>query len=171
MKTFVCRICSEVYIGKDIPGSCPFCGVSNKYFRLAHVWQDENDVDLVSVDKNNVEAALKLELSNSAFYKCVSKNAEDLETRLVFKGLFKIEKEHAEVYTKLLKIEMPEIEEMECEISSEEAFKDSLEREKRAVDFYAKAAAESVNPRVKEVFEAILEAEKDHIELDEGKLG
>lgn len=170
MKIFVCRICGEVYIGKNIPPTCPFCGVANKYFRLAKVWEDENNVELSEISHKNLEMALDLEMGNTMFYKAVSKKAEELEIRLMFKGLFKVEKEHAEVFAKILKVDMPEIKDVDCAISREEIIKDSEAREMRAVAFYAKAFSESVEPRVKEVFEAIMNVEKEHIELDKNKL-
>ncbi len=170
MKIFTCRICGEVYIGKNIPGSCPFCGVENKYLRLAHIWQDENNVELSEVSIRNLEAALELEMSNTALYKAISKEAEDLEMRLMFKGLYKVELEHAEVFAELLKIDLPEIEKVEIPENRECIIKESETRERRAVKFYEMAMMESVEPRVKEVFEAIMNVEKEHIELDQEKL-
>lgn len=170
VKIFVCRICGEVYIGKDIPPSCPFCGVANKYLRLAKAWQDENDVELSELSRKNLEIALELEIGNSEFYKAVSKKAEELEVRLMFKGLFKVEKEHAEVFAKLLKTSMPEIKMVDCPANRKEIINDSIQREKRAVKLYAKFIEEAKEPRIKEVFEAIMNVEKDHVELDEEKI-
>jgi len=170
VKIFVCRICGEVYIGENIPPTCPFCGVANKYFRLAKVWEDEDNIELSELSRKNLELALDLEVNNAIFYKAVSKKAKDLETRLMFKGLFKVEKEHAEVFMRLLKVDMPEIKDIDCSLEREEILRDSEAREKRAVAFYAKAIEESVEPRVKEVFTAIMNVEKDHILLDEEQL-
>ena len=170
MKIFVCRICGEVYVGKNIPPSCPFCGVANKYYILAVFCYLDNNVELSDLSRKNLELALDLEMGNTMFYKAVSKKAEELEIRLMFKGLFKVEKEHAEVFAKLLKVSLPEIKDVDCAVSREEIVRDSEAREKRAVAFYAKATEESVEPRVKEVFEAIMNVEKEHIELDEDKL-
>ena len=168
MKIFTCKICGEVYIGPKPPKSCPFCGVSNKYLRMADVWEDENkNVKLSEVSKRNMEGALKLELSNAAFYKCLSKTISNTEVALMFKGLFKVEREHASVFRKILGIEGDlEIEE-ECIDNPMKAVEESYKREQNAVDFYTKALAEAVEPRVKEVLEAIMETEKDHLELDE----
>lgn len=170
MKIFVCRICGEVYIGKQIAPSCPFCGAANKYFRLAHIYKDENNVELSELSKKNLKDALDLEMSNTSFYKAVSEQSDDMETKMMFKGLYKVELEHAEIFTKLLKIEVPVIAEYGPIGTKEEVIKDSDEREKRAVAFYEKAMGESVEPRVKEVFEAIMNVEREHIELDEEKL-
>ncbi|PLX27224.1 ferritin [Candidatus Parcubacteria bacterium] len=167
MKIFVCRICGEVYIGDNIPPTCPFCGVAQKYLGLAHVWKDTNNVELSEVSRKNFEDALKLELSNASFYKCASKTLSNTEVALMFKGLYKVEREHAEVFEKILKPEnLPEINEA-CEDDVAACLKASQDREERAVEFYAKALSEATEDRVREVFEAIMNVEKDHIVLDE----
>lgn len=167
MKTFVCKICGEVYLGESIPPSCPFCGSNQKYLQMPQIWKDENDVELSETSRKNLEIALALEVSNAAFYKSASKMLKETKHQLVFKGLAKVEKEHAEVYQKLLKLkELPE----KLETASEnitECLEASLKREKRAVKFYSKAAEEAQEERVKEVFSAIMAVEQDHIKLDE----
>ena len=167
MKVFICRICGEVYLGESIPPSCPFCGVMNKFLVLGHVWKDENiGVELTEVSKKNLEEALVIELSNTAFYKCIAKSSDNTEIAKTFKSLSKVEKEHAEVFTKLLGINLVETVES-CEASDPiEWIKESTEREDRAVKFYAKAVAEATEPRVKEVFQAIMQVEQTHQELD-----
>ena len=171
MKTFVCRICGEVYIGEEIPPSCPFCGVANKFLRLAKAWKEENvGVEIGEVSLENLKKALDLELSNTAFYQCVAKSAELTEIAKMFKGLMKVEKEHAEVFQKLLGLdELPKVEE-ECTTDALVNVTDSRKREERAVAFYEAAAKAATEPRIKEVFEAIRDVEKDHIALDESML-
>lgn len=166
MRIFVCRICSQVYLGETIPHSCPFCGVSNKYFRMAQIWQDENNVELSDISKKNLEEALRIELSNTAFYECAAENLSNTETAMMFRGLAAVEQEHANVFQTLLNIdELPEIAET-CVDDVEKCLEESLNREKKAVAFYAKAMQEAIEPRIKEVFEAIMNTEKDHIALD-----
>ncbi len=166
MKIFVCKICNEIYIGKIIPPSCPFCGVNQKHLALPHVWEDKNDVTLNGLDKSNVEEALKLELSNTAFYKHASETLNEKTLAIMFKGLFKVEREHASVFKKLLKTESDESPQEDYPSTEKECLEESKLREEGAVAFYAKAMNEAKNERVKEVFEAIMNAEKDHIELD-----
>jgi rubrerythrin len=167
MKIYICRICGEVYIGENIPPSCPFCGAHQKYLQLGHVWKDENEgVVPNEIEKKNLEEALKLELSNTSFYQCVSKTVTNTEIAKMFKGLAKVEKEHAEVFQKLLQLkELPQIEES-CTDDAKAILGESLAREQRATDFYSKALAEATDERIKTVFEAIMNVEKDHIELD-----
>lgn len=170
MKIFTCKICGEVYLGSEIPPSCPFCGAAKKFLQLPQIWRDENNVELSDISKKNLEEALKLEVSNATFYKSASKTLSDPKLRLMFKGLAKVEKEHAEVFQKLLKLEaLPGADDL-ASGDERECVEASLKREKHAVEFYLKAAEEATEPRVKEVFLAIMEIEKDHIALDEEEL-
>jgi len=167
MKIYVCHICGEVYIGPSMPPTCPFCGVGNKFLRLGHVWQDANTgIEPTERERELLLEALNLELSNTSFYDCVAKTCTTSEVAKMFKGLMKQEREHADVFKKLLKPEsVPEVKEA-CADDPKKILAESLAREERATVFYLKALSESTTPRVKEVFEAILEVEKTHIELD-----
>lgn len=169
MNTFVCKICGEVYIGREKPETCPFCGVPNGFLLDASVWKDENNIELSDISRTNIEKALEIELSNTAFYKCIAKTSKNIEVAKTFKGLAKVELEHAEVFAKLLKKDFEEIKE-DCALSEKEIFENSKARETRAVEFYKKAMQEATEPRVKEVFGAIMLTEKDHLELDEKHL-
>jgi rubrerythrin len=167
MKIFVCNICGEVYIGPGMPPTCPFCGVTPRKLVLAHDWEEENDnVVLTDISRKNLEDALQLELSNTAFYFCAADKLTNKEASKMFKGLAKVEREHANVFFKLLKLDkMPEVKE-DCPADPAECIEDSYRREVRAVDFYAKALSEATEPRLRVVFESIMNVEKDHIALD-----
>lgn len=168
MKIFVCNICGEVYLGKEKPVSCPFCGVGAAQLRLAHEWEDGN-IGVVLSDKSrkNLEDALQLELSNTAFYFCAADKLANKEAAKMFKGLAKVEREHASTFRKLLKLAaMPEVKE-ECPADPAECIEQSYQRENRAVEFYTRALAEATEPRIRQVFGAIMNVERDHIALDE----
>jgi len=155
-------------LGRSIPPSCPFCGVAPAQMKLAHNWEDSN-AGLVISEKSgqNLEKALKLELSNAAFYLAAANKLANKEAAKMFKGLFKVEREHASVFSKLLKLEnVPEVKE-DCPSGPEECIKESYKRENKAVIFYAKALSEAIEARVREIFEAIMNVEKDHVALDE----
>ncbi|MDD4902748.1 MAG: ferritin family protein [Patescibacteria group bacterium] len=168
MKIYVCNICGEVYLGTAMPASCPFCGVTAKQLKLAHEWEDANlGVVLSEKSRKNLEAALQLELSNTAFYFCAADKLVNKEAAKMFKGLAKVEREHASVFRKLLKLDaIPEVKE-ECPADPAECIEQSYQRENRAVAFYAKALSEASEARIREIFEAIMNVEKDHITLDE----
>ncbi|MDZ7798681.1 MAG: hypothetical protein U5L76_03640 [Patescibacteria group bacterium] len=53
---------------------------------------------------------------------------------------------------------------------NQDNLKESHERETRAIEFYRQAAAEAENERVKEIFEAFIEVETDHLHLSEERI-
>ena len=166
MKIFVCRICGEVYIGEEIPHTCPFCGVENKYLVPPSVWNETYDLELTDIEKENAAKALEVEISNSSFYKLAYETLTDRRIGLMFKGLFKIEREHASIFRKILKPDQDPIVDVGCDDDAKKCVEESGRREKSASDFYAKAMSEAINPRLKEIFGAIMKAEQDHIKLD-----
>lgn len=167
MKIFTCRICGEVYLGEEIPHTCPFCGVENKYLVLAKNWNEIYDFDLTEAEKNNLKKALELELSNTAFYKLAYETLSNKELGLMFKGLSKVEREHADIFRKILKPEKdPEVR-VGCKDDAKKCIEESAIREKGATEFYLQALNEAENPRLKEIFKAIMRVEQDHIRLDE----
>jgi rubrerythrin len=111
-----------------------------------------------------------LYISNAAFYFCAAKKVKELEGQKLFKALGKVEAEHASVWKKILKLDsIPEGDDP-CSDDYQEDLKDSHARETRAIEFYKKAAAESENARVKEIFEAFVAVEIDHLKLSEERI-
>ncbi|MFX1238590.1 MAG: rubredoxin-like domain-containing protein [Promethearchaeota archaeon] len=169
----MCKICGESYIGEEEPSRCPFCGAHRKYFVKASDYNDTNawDVDLNETDKKNAEKALDVEISNTIFYKCSSNKTPELEGQKLFKILAKVENEHASVWKKILKldkIELPKYDECASEFTPN--LEESHQREERAIKFYGEAATGAKNPRVKEIFQAFVEVETDHLHLSEERL-
>ncbi len=82
-----------------------------------------------------------------------------------------MEAEHASVWKKILKLDSVSQGKESCHISNKENLEESHARETRAIEFYKKAAAESENERVKQIFEAFVEVETDHLQLSEDKYG
>jgi rubrerythrin len=170
VKLWRCEICGDPYVGETPPPNCPFCGADKKYIKEAKEAEVNFDVELNETDKANAEHALEVEVSNAAFYACAEKKTDDEEGRLLFKALRKVEAEHASVWKKILKIDkVPEGSE-ECHVSNKENLQESHDRETRAIEFYEKAAAEAENERVKQIFEAFVEVETDHLKLSEERL-
>jgi len=169
MKVFRCRICGDPYVGYEKPKNCPFCGAHEEFMVEASTWRDENKLDELSeVSRKNLEKALELEMSNSAFYRCAAEHASDIECQGMFKALAKIEAEHATVISKLLGIPRPDLTKIEvhCTRNDLENVEESSRRETNASEFYAKAGEEAVEPRVREVFFALVDIERDHLDLD-----
>ena len=170
VKLWRCEICGDPYIGDEAPANCPFCGAKRKDIKEFKDAEVNFDVELNERDKANAEHALRVEVSNSAFYFCAAKKTDDDEGKLLFKALGKVEAEHASVWRKILKLDsVPEAND-ECHASNKENLEDSHARETRAIEFYRKAAAESENERVKQLFEAFVEVETDHLQLSEERL-
>lgn len=122
-------------------------------------------------DKANVEKALGVEISNTLFYKCASKKVKELDGQKLFKILSKVENEHASVWKKILKLDKIKMEPPETCVEEYKAdLEDSHAREERAIKFYGEAAKAAKNPRVKEIFQAFIEVETDHLKLSEERL-
>ena len=169
IKVFRCRICGDPYIGSEIPTQCPFCGAPKRFFEEAQNWNpDEFNIKLSEITYKNLEAALQLELDNASFYDC-AKNAADKDgdqySLAKFKALMKVEREHASAISKFLKISRPELEKQSCNSNSLANTKEGYEREDRAIKSYSKFRKEAVEPRLKEFFGALVEIERDHLDL------
>jgi len=169
-KLWRCEICGDPYVGDKAPANCPFCGAKSKYMKEVREAKVDFDVVLNEKDKANAEHALQVEVSNAAFYFCAAKKTDDAEGKLLFKALGKVEAEHAAVWRKILKLEGVPQGNDTCHISNRENLEDSHARETRAIEFYRKAAAESENPRIRQIFNAFVEVETDHLMLSEERL-
>jgi rubrerythrin len=169
IKVFRCRICGDPYIGSEAPMQCPFCGAPKRFFVNAKKWEsNEFEVPLSDISRKNLEAALKLELDNAAFYDCaknISDKAGDHYNLAKFKALMKVEREHASAISKFLKISRPELEKQACNADSKANSKEGWERENCAIKAYSKFRDEATEPRLKEFFGALVEIETDHLEL------
>ena len=171
---WVCKICGEAYISTtDKPARCPFCGAYEKNLINSKEYDDTGDwdVELNGTDKANAEKALGVEISNALFYKCSAKKVKEIDGKKLFKILAKVESEHASVWKKILKLDKIKWEPAEtCEEDYKADLEDSHAREERAIKFYGEAAAAAENPRVKEIFQAFVEVETDHLRLSEERL-
>ncbi|MFX1595562.1 MAG: ferritin family protein [Promethearchaeota archaeon] len=166
-------MCGEAYIGEEAPSRCPFCGAYQKYFVESTEYDDTGawDVELNEKDKSNVQKALEVEVSNNIFYKCASNKTPELDGQKVFKILAKVEAEHASVWKKILKLDKVEFPKYDkCASKYKPNLEESHAREDRAIKFYGEAAAEAKNSRVKEIFQAFVEVETDHLHLSEERL-
>lgn len=166
---FRCMICQDGYIGEEPPSRCPFCGAPAKYLIPAEEWDSSKImIEIGDVSKANLEAALKLELDNTAFYLCAMNVAEengDEYGYTKFKVLKKVENEHATVIAKALLIEEPPLEAIKCSKDFKENTQEGWEREDRAIKAYSKFAQEASEPQLKEFFGALVEIERDHLDL------
>jgi rubrerythrin len=170
VKLWRCEICGDPYIGEEPPANCPFCGANKKFIKEAKDAKVNFDVELNEKDRANAEHALEVEVSNAAFYFCAADKTDDAEGKLLFKALGKVEAEHASVWKKVLKLDSVQKGDDTCSTDNKENLENSHARETRAIEFYKKAAEESENERVKQIFEAFVEVETDHLQLSEERL-
>lgn len=168
MQVFRCVICGDPYIGSEKPSHCPFCGAHQKYLALAKDWKDRNNVNLTEISRDNLIGALQLEVNNSDFYKKTFSAAKDPYYQALFKGLSKIEAEHASTIIKILKVNAPEpVQSLPILETEKDFLKLAHTKEQSAVNFYQKSAEDATEERVKELFTALVEIENDHIKLSE----
>ena len=167
MKVYRCRVCGEVYIGVEKPASCPFCGAHESYFVLAKEWKLLHAKNLSDISKENLKKALDLEIDNTNFYKVASGKSRDVHVSSMFKGLSKVEREHASTICKHLNIEKPESTVgLDKAVDSDQAnIEEANRREKNAVKFYGQAANQAPEEEIKEFFKSLMEIESDHIRL------
>ncbi|MBS3817404.1 MAG: hypothetical protein KGY76_07575 [Candidatus Thermoplasmatota archaeon] len=171
LKVYRCWICGETYLGEEKPKDCPYCGADEEFLKPAEEYEYP-EVDLTEKSKENLEEAIELEVDNATYYYCAYNKAETTKTEGMFKRLAKVESEHAEAISMFLDIEEPEIDK-DVENCSEELkanIEDARSREDRAMEHYRKFAEEAEEPRVQELFEALVEIESDHLELHEEEL-
>jgi rubrerythrin len=128
------------------------------------------DVELNEKDKANAEYALQVEVSNTAFYFCAAGKVKEEEGKKLFKALGKVEAEHASVWKKILKLDSIPKGDDTCSEDYKADLEDSHARETKAIEFYKKAAAESENEQIRQIFEAFVEVEEDHLKLSEERL-
>jgi rubrerythrin len=167
MKTYICEVCGDAYLGDAKPKNCPFCGTDEVYIK------DGNEADPIvngeykidEITKKNLETTLALELNATALYICMAGKAKTYEIKAMYKRLSKVEKEHASIARKILKLDSMEVPERNCDEEMEENFKKTIVSEKNAVSLYDKFSDEASEPRIKILFKAIANVEREHINL------
>lgn len=167
MKTYICEICGDAYLGEDKPTSCPFCGAKQAFIKEG---KDANPVvnmkeSLSDVSKKNINETLELEMRANAIYTCMAGKAATYEISKMYKRLAKVELEHAVICTKLLGIEMPPVGSELCSDTDAENFQKTIELEDHASSLYSEFSKTSTEKHIKILFTALNQAEMDHITL------
>ena len=85
----------------------------------------------------------------------------------LFKALMKVESEHASIFSKHLKITKPDLFDVEASTDGEANLQESHRREGVAIEAYKQFAEAATTPRAKEVFDALVEIEEDHLGLED----
>jgi rubrerythrin len=167
MKTFICEICGDAYLGEEKPKNCPFCGARAAFIKEGKDAKPVVNIkeNLSDVSKKNLEETLNLEMRANAIYTCMAGKALTQEINKMYKRLAKIEFEHAIICTKLLGIEPPPIGSELCSDQDLENFQKTIELEEHASDLYSEFAKTSTEQHIKILFTALNQAELDHIAL------
>jgi len=167
MKTFICEICGDAYLGTEAPSKCPFCGADKSYFKSGSeavpVFKREGEISEAS--KKNLMETLDLEMRANAIYICMAGKAKNYEIEKMYKRLAKVELEHATIVTKFLGIEMPQSQVEQCLDEDLENFKKTIELEEHANGLYVKFSKEVQEQKIKIFFTALVKVEAEHIEL------
>lgn len=167
MNLYICEICGDAYIGKDVPSDCPFCGAKNNFIKPADDAQPIINIktEISEVSKNNLMETLDLETKASAIYTCMAGASKEYKIQKMYKRLAKVELEHAITVTKLLGITLPEISQEVCSDEDVENFKKTVELEDHATQLYKKFTAEVTEEHVRKFFGALMQVEQGHADL------
>ncbi len=125
----------------------------------------ELDGPLGELSKKNLEYSLELEKTASGLYACMATYADSYEVTAMYKDLAKVEWEHANIISKMLKLERPEAPKELCSEDDTENFKKTVALEENAVKKYSQFAKEASERAVKILFTALAHVENGHVEL------
>jgi len=167
MKTYICQICGDAYIGEKCPSDCPYCGAPGNFIKIG---EESNPIvnqkfSILGKSEENLMKTYELEVKASAIYTCMAGKTKDQKIQKMYKRLAKIELEHAEIVTKLLNMPAPEVKSEICSEEDLENFKKTVELENHAVNLYRQFAKESEEQQLKILFTALAQAEAGHISL------
>ncbi len=166
MRVFRCRICGGSYVGTRRPSHCPFCGAHEKFIVLASEWSPPGSMELSDETRVSLERALEMEVSKAAFYACAAEEAGQVLGRALFDSLSLTHGRHAVMVRELLGLAKPStVAQGTCQETVEENLKEACDRQEGAVAFYQDSREKAAEPRVKEVCQALLEIEGDHLTL------
>lgn len=167
MKTYICEICGDAYIGEDKPSQCPFCGAKRNFIKEGNEARPivNENIEINEKERENLMATLELEMDAVAIYQCMATKAGSYEIKAMYKRLAKVELEHAVIVTKILKIEKPEVVTVICADGDVDNFNKTIALEDNASTLYAKFAQEATENNLKKFFGALTLVEKEHIDL------
>lgn len=167
MKTYICEICGDAYLGAEKPHSCPFCGARSAFIKDGKdaIPVTQREMVISELTRKNLLETLDLEMRANAIYLCMAEKAHSYEIKAMYKRLAIVEMEHASIVCKFLKIEKPVSEKEMCSDEDVENFQKTIELEDNAQSLYVRFAKEAVEAPVKIFFTALSQAEMDHISL------
>lgn len=166
IKLYVCKICGEPYLGGEAPDDCPFCGSPKEYLRPIKEFSELWKAELTEQEKKDMKETLDLEINATAYYeKITNNNKKYSKPNRLFKQLARVEREHATIAAKFLKINLPEIKGEELKGSIEKDLQRTKKLEKHAVGKYQGFLKNAKNNKVKMLYVALIHAEQGHHDI------
>jgi rubrerythrin len=167
MKTYICEICGDAYIGEDRPSECPFCGASKNFIKDGTQARPfiNQEIELSELSRKNLEETLRLELHANDVYLCMAGKTKTYEIKAMYKRIAKVELEHASIVCKLMKIPLPAANPELCSDDDIENFAATVKLEEDATAIYANFAKEATEQEIKIIFTALAQIEASHITL------
>ena len=163
-----CKVCGEAYVGEVKPSHCPFCGAHTRWLVEPKGYVEPEVFELTEISRKNLEFTYNLEIKASQIYHCIRKKTQDEFILGMFKAISKVELEHAELVGKLIGKDPGREIPFKDELCTEDR-KDSLGKTKNlethAIKHYKKFLKEATEPRVKDIFQALVEVEQDHLDM------
>lgn len=169
MNIYRCLICGTPFLAGAKPTHCPFCGVRQRHLVPAEEYKIVAIGELSEKSRENLQRVLELEVENSTFYLGASKVADTVAGDALLRALARLEAEHVSIVARILDIPRPEelFEPGESSPSHKQNLAESRKREERMVHLYRRFLEEAVEDRVKQVLEAFIEIETEHLALSE----
>jgi rubrerythrin len=170
---FRCRICGEAHLVNFRPSHCPFCGAHEIWLVEAQDYREIEPFALTETSRKNLMFTYELEVRAARIYQCISRKTDDRFMQGMFKAIAKVELEHAELVGRLVGrdpgCDIPYLENL-CSRDRADSLQTTRTLEAAAIDHYTEFLQAAVEPRVQSVFQALLEAENDHLALVTAKL-
>jgi rubrerythrin len=167
MKTYICEICGDAYVGNERPSQCPFCGAGKGFIKNGSEAKPivNEKIEISEKSRGNLMKTLELEMHATAIYQCMAGKTDRYEIKAMYKRLAKVELEHAVIVCKLMQIDRPEAEAISCADNEGENFNETILLEDNASKLYAGFVQEATEANIKKFFGALAIVEKEHIDL------
>lgn len=162
---------NQAFLEKNSPEVikyCPFCGAKQIYLSDQNKMYSVNNENLDENILKIIDHAVKLEIFNGDYYKKAALISQNEQIKLMFNAISNIEYMHSRIHQKLGGFtKTPILVNMNYDKlkSDEQLLEMACKREKHAVNFYKIHISQLKDPVLINVFMALLDVEKDHIEL------
>ena len=163
---FKCEICRQVYILRERPSNCPFCGSFEEHIKPVEDVPDLEEYELTEKSRDNIFRAIEKEFDAYSYYECSNKISMNNNVINKFKIMSMHEIWHHRLLSDELDLKFNEtITESKCTNLDEENRRTAMIAEAQAIVDYKKYLEEATEPRIKMVFAALLEIEQMHLDL------